>query len=55
MSSYIHAGMVGHALGTNIRFEPDDFNFFRARRDGGTKAAFQGRDGHHGTPPESPR
>jgi len=55
MSSYIHAGMVGHVLGTNIRFEPDDFNFFRARRDGGTKAAFQGRDGHHGTPPESPR
>jgi enoyl-CoA hydratase len=51
MSSYIHSGMVGHALGTNVKFEPDDFNFFRTRRDRGTKAAFQGRDDHHRADP----
>jgi len=50
MSGYIHAGMVGHALGTNVKFDPGEFNFFRERRDGGTKAAFQGRDGHHTEP-----
>lgn len=47
MSGYIHAGMVGHALGTNVKFDEGEFNFFRARRDGGTKTAFQGRDAHH--------
>ena len=47
MNSYIHAGMVGHALGTNIKFDEDEFNFFRTRRDGGTKDAFRGRDAHH--------
>jgi enoyl-CoA hydratase len=47
MTGYIHAGMMSHALATNIKFEPDDYNFFRARRDDGTKAAFQGRDSHH--------
>ncbi len=49
MSNYVYGGMVGHALGTNVKFEPGDFNFFRERRDGGTKAAFQGRDSHHRT------
>lgn len=53
MNSYIHAGMVGHALGTNVKFEPGEFNFFRARRDGGTKAAFQGRDSHHAKPDDA--
>ncbi|MFN0091528.1 MAG: enoyl-CoA hydratase/isomerase family protein [Acidimicrobiales bacterium] len=43
----IYGGMVGHALATNVKFDPDDFNFFRERRDAGTKAAFQGRDAHH--------
>ena len=47
MSSYVYSGMVGHALGTNVKFEEGEFNFFRARRDGGTKEAFQGRDAHH--------
>ncbi len=47
LSGYVHAGMVGHALGTNVKFEPDDFNFFRERRDRGTRAAFEGRDAHH--------
>lgn len=49
MSGYIHAGMVGHALGTNVKFDKDDFNFFKERRDRGTKGAFQGRDSHHQT------
>jgi enoyl-CoA hydratase len=47
MSGFVHAGMMGHALATNIKFEPDDYNFFRSRRDGGTRAAFEGRDAHH--------
>ena len=47
MSGYVHAGMVGHALGTNVKFEEGEFNFFRTRRDGGTKEAFQRRDTHH--------
>lgn len=49
MSSYIHAGMVGHALGTNIKFDEGEFNFFRTRRDGGTKEAFRSRDAFHET------
>jgi enoyl-CoA hydratase len=49
MSGYVYSGMVGHALATNVKFEPDDFNFFRSRRDGGTKTAFLGRDAHHDT------
>ncbi|MDH4147412.1 MAG: enoyl-CoA hydratase/isomerase family protein [Acidimicrobiia bacterium] len=47
MGGFVHAGMVAHALGTNVKFDEDDFNFFRARRDGGTRAAFEGRDAHH--------
>ncbi|MFT7599513.1 MAG: enoyl-CoA hydratase [Acidimicrobiales bacterium] len=47
MNSYIHAGMVGHALGTNIKFDEGEFNFFRTRRDGGTKEAFRDRDAFH--------
>jgi enoyl-CoA hydratase/carnithine racemase len=51
MSGYIHSGMVGHALGTNIRFDEGEYNFFRARRDAGTRSALQGRDAHHETDP----
>jgi enoyl-CoA hydratase len=47
MAGYVPSGMVAHALATNVKFEPGEFNFFRSRRDGGTKAAFQGRDAHH--------
>ncbi len=47
LSGYVHAGMVGHALGTNVRFDPGEFNFFRERRDRGTRAAFEGRNAHH--------
>lgn len=44
MSGYVYSGMVSHALATNVKFEPDDFNFFRSRSDGGTRAAFEARD-----------
>lgn len=37
-------GTVGHTLGTNLRFEPDEFNFLRERRDEGTTATFKKRD-----------
>ncbi len=52
ISGYIHSGMVGHALGTNVKFDEGEFNFFRARRDGGTKEAFQTRDAHHQSDPD---
>ena len=39
-----YRGAVGHTLGTLLHFEPDEFNFFRERRDNGTKAAYQNRD-----------
>lgn len=41
-----YRGYVGHTLGTQLHFEPDEFNFFKARRDRGTKQAFQARDAH---------
>lgn len=37
-------GYVTHTLFTNLRFEPDEFNFFRERREGGTRRAFHARD-----------
>jgi enoyl-CoA hydratase len=41
-----YRGFVGHTLGTGLRFEEDEFNFFRARRERGTKGAFRARDSH---------
>lgn len=43
ISSYT-IGYVSHTLFTNLRFEPDEFNFFKERRDAGAKAAFKKRD-----------
>jgi enoyl-CoA hydratase len=40
-------GYVGHTLGTNLRFEGDEFNFLKHRRDEGTTSAFKSRDGHY--------
>ncbi|MFM0347835.1 enoyl-CoA hydratase/isomerase family protein [Paraburkholderia sp. RL17-347-BIC-D] len=37
-------GFVGHTLGTNLRFEEDEFNFLRERKDAGTTATFKKRD-----------
>jgi enoyl-CoA hydratase len=41
-----YRGYVGHTLGTGVKFEPDEFNFFRTRREQGTKKAYQARDAH---------
>ncbi|MFC1923998.1 enoyl-CoA hydratase/isomerase family protein [Chloroflexota bacterium] len=38
------AGYVSHTLFTNLRWEPDEYNFFKERRDKGAKAGFHGRD-----------
>lgn len=35
---------VSHTMFTNLRFEPDEYNFFKERRDKGTEAAYKGRD-----------
>ncbi len=37
-------GYLMHTLGTNIRFDPDEHNFFRARREKGAHDAFHERD-----------
>lgn len=42
-------GYVGHTLGTNLRFEPDEFNFLRERAKDGTTATFKQRDGRFDT------
>jgi enoyl-CoA hydratase len=48
-------GYFGHVLGTNLRLEDDEFNFFRTRRDQGTKQAYRQRDAEvGGSEPPSP-
>lgn len=47
VSGYVHSGVVAHALATNVKYDEGEFNFFRARRDGGTRAAFETRDAFH--------
>jgi enoyl-CoA hydratase len=37
-----------HSYGTNLRFEPDEFNFVKERSQGGTSEAFRKRDDHYG-------
>jgi enoyl-CoA hydratase/carnithine racemase len=41
-------GYLVHAFATNLRFEPDEFNFVKTRADVGTSAAFRRRDEHFG-------
>jgi enoyl-CoA hydratase/carnithine racemase len=36
-----------HSYGTNLRFEPDEFNFVKERSKSGTSAAFRKRDQHY--------
>lgn len=38
-----------HSYGTNLRFEPDEFNFVKERAKDGTSAAFKKRDDHFGS------
>lgn len=40
-------GYIGHTLFTNLRFEPDEFNFIKERREKGTKVAFHERDARY--------
>ncbi|MDO8568454.1 MAG: enoyl-CoA hydratase/isomerase family protein [Dehalococcoidales bacterium] len=44
MMSGFTQGYVGHSFFTNVRFESDEFNFLKTRRDKGVKAAFTARD-----------
>jgi len=41
-------GAMSHTMNTNARFEPDEFNFFRERRDQGPRDAFHARDERYG-------
>ena len=41
-------GWIGHVLGTNMKFDPDEFNFFKQRRDEGTTEAFRSRERRFG-------
>ncbi|HSV46769.1 MAG TPA: enoyl-CoA hydratase/isomerase family protein [Ramlibacter sp.] len=47
-SAQFTRGFVGHTLGTNLRFEPDEFNFLRERRKDGTTTTFKNRDRRFG-------
>ncbi|MBW1707930.1 MAG: hypothetical protein JRJ86_22685, partial [Deltaproteobacteria bacterium] len=38
------AAWVGHAISTNMRIEPDEWNFLKERRDKGFKQALRERD-----------
>lgn len=38
------AGYITHCLQTNIRYEPDEFNLFKARKEKGLKGAFVERE-----------
>jgi enoyl-CoA hydratase/carnithine racemase len=40
------ASVLFHAFATNLRFEPDEFNFVKERATTGTREALRGRDAH---------
>ncbi len=44
------ASYLFHAYGTNLQFEPDEFNFVKTRAQLGTKAALRARDEHFDIP-----
>ena len=46
-SQFVH-GYVAHTVGSNVRFEKDEFNFLRERRDQGVGAAIKARETYHG-------
>lgn len=39
LNASFNAFTIGHTLGTNLRFEDDEYNFHRARRDSGAREA----------------
>jgi len=47
MTSQFAHGYVMHALSTNIRYEADEYNFMKKRRDMGVRDAAQQREGHY--------
>lgn len=48
-SQFVH-GYVSHALGTNIRYEPDEQNFMKTRRDKGVTGATHEREARYSGP-----
>jgi len=44
LTSSFSQGYLGHTMATNIRFEEDEFNFLKMRRDLGVKEAIKARD-----------
>jgi len=51
MTSQFAHGYVVHALSTNIRYEDDELNFMKKRRDEGIKSATSQREGRYADPP----
>lgn len=45
-------GSIMHTLATNVRYEPDEFNFFKAKRDTGVRASTHRRENLHVERPE---
>jgi enoyl-CoA hydratase len=43
---------AGHTLFTNIRWEEDEFNYFRERREHGHRSAYRARDDHYTSSPQ---
>lgn len=48
LNSQFFYGPVMHALATNIRYEEDEFNFFKEKRDKGVRAAAHAREDLYG-------
>ena len=48
MTSQFAHGYVVHALSTNIRYEEDEYNFMKKRRDEGVRSASHGREERYG-------
>ena len=48
MTSQFTHGYVLHALSTNIRYEADEYNFMKQRREKGVRAASHGREARFG-------
>jgi len=44
LNSSFSQGYLGHTMATNVRFEPDEFNFIKTRRDLGVRGAIKARD-----------
>jgi enoyl-CoA hydratase len=44
LTSGFATGYVGHTLFTNLRWEDDEYSFFKARRDKGVRDAIHGKD-----------